>query len=67
MVTNHFLGKPLSCILCLYFGPILILLYTNIKYDNIWIKCGCHQFRSKVKVTNVFRKNFVMDVALFVN
>ena len=63
--TNLVLVKPLSCFECLYFEPILI--YANIKYDNIWIKCAFHRFKSKVKVTDAFRKNFVMDVAFFVN
>ena len=66
-VTNLVLGKLLSCFECLYFEPILKLIYTNIKYDDIWIKCAFHRFKSKVKVTDAFRKNFVMNVALFVN
>ena len=55
MVTNHVLEKKLLlCFLCHYFRPILILHYTNIKCDNIWIKCGFHNCRSKFKVTDDF-------------
>ena len=64
-VTNQALGKNFCHAFSDYFGPIFILLCTNIKCDNIWVKSGFYHLGPRSRSQMLFRKNFDMDVALF--